>query len=178
MSIVWTADFDPQVKANRFVLQPKVNLDKLQKTSNGRIIIDLTHPQYRNITVNFSALPKFKTEPPILSAFKAEPLKPIKKTVYVFSNYDENFQIESISSKNGILKILSQEKIDGNRCKIELEIIPPLQESQKRHFEDTLSIDIKGGEKLEVRCIGAYSQKPPAPASPDASRGGGRDDKK
>ena len=157
-----TADFDSSVKATRFVLEPKVDMEKLGKGLNGRIDIGLTHPQCDTVTIPFNVLPKFKIEPPLIIIFKAEPEKPITREVWILNNYDEEFEIESTSSKKGITKVLSQEKI-GNRYKLKLEITPPAAEDKQRLFSDVFSVNIKGGEKLEITCRGFYSKKAEKP---------------
>jgi len=48
-----TADFDPSVKARKFVFKPKVDMQKLQKTLDGTIEIRLTHPDYKKVIIFF-----------------------------------------------------------------------------------------------------------------------------
>ncbi len=152
-----TADIDSSVKSTEFVLKPKVNMVSLQKKLNGRIDITLTHPQCRKVTIRFQTLAKFKTIPSSLVVLQAEPLKPAKKVVWLLNNYQEDFEVESVSSKNNFIKLLSQEKV-GNRYKFSLQITPPADE-EKRIFRDVFRINIKGGEKVEVNCSGFYRRK-------------------
>jgi len=49
-----TADFDPTVKARKFVFKPKVDMQKLQKTLDGTIEIRLTHPDYKSVIIFFN----------------------------------------------------------------------------------------------------------------------------
>jgi hypothetical protein len=78
--------------------------------------------------------------------------KPITREMWVLNNYGEDFEIESTSSQEGTIKVLSQEKIE-NRYKLMLEITPTAGEKSRRaFFTDTLFINIKGGEKLKVIC--------------------------
>ncbi|HDZ69236.1 MAG TPA: DUF1573 domain-containing protein [Phycisphaerales bacterium] len=153
-----TIDYDGSVKAMKFVLQPKVNMEKLQKSMNGRIEISLTHPQVDTITIPFNALPEFKISPPALIVFNAEPQKPVTKQVWILNNYEEDFEVESVSSKKNIIRVLSQEKV-GNRYKFELQIMPPAAEGKARIFTDVFFVNIKGGEKLEIACRGFYARK-------------------
>ncbi|MBA7562398.1 hypothetical protein ES708_04050 [subsurface metagenome] len=152
-----TAEYDTSVKATEFTLKPKVDVEKLRQQLNGRIVINLTHPQARTITVRFNTLPKFKAEPAMLTAFNAEPQKPVRKTVYILSNYDDDFEVESVSTKNDVIKVVSREKV-GNRYKLEVDLIPPPIEDNKRHFGDVLTVNIKDGGKLEIKCVGVYSK--------------------
>ena len=153
-----TADYDPSAKATKFVLQPKVNMEKLRKGLKGRIEISLTHPGYDTITIPFEVLSEFKSEPPSLIVFKAEPQEPITKEVWILSNYDEDFEIESASSQKDIIRVLSQEKV-GNRYKFELEITPPVPKGNRKFFNDVFLVNIKGGDKLSIICRGFYLKK-------------------
>lgn len=153
-----TADYDPSAKATKFVLQPKVDMEKLQKGLNGNVAISLTHPGYDKVTIPFKVLQRFKTEPPSIIVFKAEPQKPITKELWILNNYDDDFEVESSSSQKNVIKVLNQEKV-GNRYKFELEITPPTLKGNRKYFNDVFLVNIKGGEKLRVTCRGFYSKK-------------------
>jgi hypothetical protein len=152
-----TADYDSSVKATSHVIQPKVNTKMLQKHSKGLITIELTHPGCNVVSIPFDVLSRFQITPPSIILYKAEPGKSIKKTVWLRNNYGEDFEVESVSSEKGIIKVLSQERVD-NRYKFELEITPPTDTGKER-FTDVLHINIKGGEKLTVDCNGFYSKE-------------------
>jgi hypothetical protein len=103
-------------------------------------------------------MPRFKINPQSLIV-KAEPGKPATREVWVLSNYDEDFEVESTSSQEGTIKVLSQEKID-NRYKFELEITPPATEKgRKGFFTDTFFVNIKDGERLKIACRMFYLRK-------------------
>ncbi len=152
-----TADFDPSMEATRFILTPKVDLDKLQACPDGTIKIDLTHPGTNGIIIPFNTLSEFKVTPPQIIAFNAEPAKPIERKIWVFNNYGKDFEIESVSSQAGFIKVLSQDKIQ-NGFQFMLEILPPNAEDKMR-FSDILFVQIKGGEKLSIACSGFYSKR-------------------
>lgn len=151
-----TADYDSSIKAKSHIIQPKVDINKLRKRSRGHIEITLTHPKCRTVIIPFEVLPEFKIDPPSIVLFNTKPKKSIKKVVWLLNNYGEDFEVESVSSKKGIIKVLSQEKVD-NRYKFELEITPPADTGKKR-FTDVFYMNIKGGEKLRVYCSGFYSR--------------------
>jgi hypothetical protein len=153
-----TAVHDSSVKASEFVLEPKVNMEKLKSTLKGRVEITLNHPGRKKVSIPFEALSNFKTSPSTLTVLNAEPKKKVTREMYVLSSYNEDFEIESTSSKRGIIKVLNSEKI-GNRYKLDLEITPPVREGKKRWFSDALYVNIKGGEKMEIGCRGFYSRK-------------------
>ena len=154
-----TAEFDPQIKATKFVIKPKVDMEKIRKHKSGQITINLSHPQQKSLTIAYNVVPRFKITPPVLTTFKAEPKKSVSKEVYILNNYDEDFEVESVTSKNGLITVVSQEKIDASRSKIALEIIPPEKKGKKRNFTDQLIIKIKDGETLTIKCIGTYAKK-------------------
>ncbi len=152
-----TADYDPSVEATKFVLQPMVDMTKLQRMLNGYINISLTHPQSSSITIAFNALPRFKIAPPQIIAFNVEPGTPVTRKIWVLNNYGEDFKIESTSSQDGIIKVLSQDKIH-NGYQFLLEILPPAAEGQTS-FTDIFYVNIKGGQKLAVKCRGFYLRR-------------------
>jgi hypothetical protein len=152
-----TADYDPSVEATKFVLQPKVDVEKLQKQMNGFVHIRLTHPENNTIAIAFNAVSRFKITPPQIVAFNAEPGKSITRKIWVLNNYEEEFEIESISSQNDIIKVRSQDAIK-NGYQFILEITPPAKESEAG-FTDVLLVKIKGQKELEVKCRGFYLKK-------------------
>jgi hypothetical protein len=149
-----TADFDPSVKATKFVLDLKVDMEKLEKNQKGSIDFNLTHPEGRIAYVRFDVVPKYTLNPQILIVFNAVPQKPITRKVWIFNNYQEDFEIESTSSKSNTIKVTNQNKVNRG-YQLEVEITPPEQNNQLR-FTDVLNIDIKGGEKKAITCNGYY----------------------
>lgn len=152
-----TADYDPSVKETRFILHPKVDMEKLRKGLKGYIEISLTHPECKLVIVLFDALPEFESKPPSLNILKTKPNEPVTREVWILNNYGEDFEVESSWSKKGIIKILSQEKF-GNRYKFKLEITPPAIKDKTRSFTDVFYVHIKGGEKLSINCNGFYAR--------------------
>ena len=154
-----TADYDPSVKATKFVLEPKVDIEKLQKSLKGRINITLDHPMGNTAVILYSVVPKYTVNPPLLIMFDAVPEKPIVRKISVLNNYEKDFEIESLSSKNDIvaIKILEQKKIRYG-YQLDVEITPPTAEGKTR-FTDLFSVNIKGCEKLPIRCNGYYTKR-------------------
>lgn len=152
-----TADFDSSVEATKFVLQPRVDKSRLRRVTSGVIEVNLTHPECKQIRIPFSALMRFKVNPVLLYITAAQPGKTVKRDVWVLNNYEEEFEVESAKSKAGIIKVLSQEKIN-NGYKFSLEITPPDSEEKVR-FSDEFLVQIKGGEVLRVNCYGFYLRK-------------------
>jgi hypothetical protein len=153
------ADYNSSVEAAEFVIQPKVDVEKLREVLGGHVEITFAHPESDMISIPFEVLPRFKVTPPSIIIYKAGLEKSVTREVWVLSNYDEDFEVESASSLEGTIKVLSQEKID-NRYKFELEITPPATgRGRKGFFTDTFFVDIKGGERLKVACRMFYIRK-------------------
>ena len=151
-----TADIDSSVEATKFVLSPVVDIEKLNNNPKGRIDISLTHPEENTAQITFDMLPKFSTSPPLIIAFNATPEKAIVRKISVLNNYGGAFEIESGSSPNNTINVLSQEKIrDGYQLLVEMT--PPASEG-KTFFADVLVVKIKGGDELQVVCRVFYKQ--------------------
>lgn len=146
---VITVDYDSSVKAKEFVLQPKVDTVKLEQGLGGSIEFIVDHPGSNVVAVPFEVLPRFKITPPSLIVYRAEPGKAVTKEVWILDNYEEGFEVESTTTQEGTIKVLSREKVDS-RCKFELEITPPDEKGRKRFFTDTLFVNLKGGETLKI----------------------------
>jgi hypothetical protein len=154
-----TADYDPAAEATEFVLEPKIDTEKLQKNLKGRVNITLNHPQGKDAVILYSVLPKYTVNPPLLILFNAVPDKPIVRIISVLNNYKKDFEIESLSSKSNIvgIEVLEQKKI-SNGYQLEVAITPPAAEG-KAKFTDQLSVSIKDGETLPIRCNGYYIKR-------------------
>jgi hypothetical protein len=150
-----TADVDSSVKAAKFVLKPKINTDKIQENMRGFIHISLTHPEWKTVTIPFDVPPKFTIKPAQIIILNAEPNKPMQRSVRIVNNYAGDFEVETMSSQNNLIRLLSQTKVE-NSYQFELEINPPNVEGQGQVFTDILLINIKGGQKIEIPCRGFY----------------------
>jgi len=158
-----TADVDSSVEATTFILEPRVNIEAMPKNFKGRININLTHPEGKTATILFSVLPKYTVRPSMIIVWDAQPEKPMVRKVDLLNNYRKDFEIESVTSKDNIIgiKVLEQRKIN-NGYQLDVELTPPAVEN-KTNFKDELFVNIKGGEKLAIRCNGRYSKIKPKP---------------
>lgn len=152
-----TADFDPNVTAAEFTIRPRVDAAALRKVLNGRISIGLNHPQCSEVFLNFEATPVYTLNPPMIMILKAKPNTAVTREVWVLNNYKEPFEIESVSSQKGLARLVSKEPHD-NGFKLTVEIAPPVSQSKIKIFSDTIFINIKGGERLEINCRGFYER--------------------
>ena len=151
------ADFDPNVSASEFVLQPKADMEKLKTQLNGLIEIKLTHPQCRSVRIPYEVLAEFKSIPRLINLMNAKSQQAITREIIITSNYGEDFEIESTSSKNGCIKVLSREKVEKS-FKFSLQITPPPL-GKGRFFSDVFYVDIKGKDRLSIDCRGYFSKQ-------------------
>ena len=158
---VITADFDSAVEATEFVLEPKINIEKLKTNLKGNVRINVTHPGSGNINIPYSTMAMFDISRPRVVIQNADPEKPVVKEIWITSNYGDKIEIESISSSKGYMKVLSREN-EENSVKLKVQITPPVQaEKSKRYFRDEMKIKIKDNkDDLSINCNGWYPRKP------------------
>ena len=126
------ADYNPSAMATSFVLQPKVDMARLEQTMNGRIEIELTHPEYKTVSIGVNTLPRFKVSPRPIVVREARQNNVVTKTVRVQNNYQDNFELDTVYSKKGTVKFLSSQKLsDGYDLK--LNITPPARKGRSGH---------------------------------------------
>ncbi|MHC4618675.1 MAG: DUF1573 domain-containing protein [Planctomycetota bacterium] len=152
-----TTEFDAAREANEFVLKPKADIAKLRGSLHGYVRIGVTHPQCNVVTIPISVLPRFSVNPNSLLFRNVKPEERQVRELSVINNYGEDFEVESASSRNGLVKVLSREKLDRS-CKFRLEVTPP--DAQGRgFFTDVFTVKIRGGEELRINCRGFYPRK-------------------
>jgi hypothetical protein len=173
-----TATFDPNVKDTKIVLKLSADMEKLKQHPRGRALIGITHPGAASFEIDYDVLPEFTVSPPQLMAFNLKPGEPAPKEVWILGNYDNDFEIESITSLNGILKVMSKEKVkmapglssselssaddakpskkeDQYQYRLKLEVVPPADRSTT--LSDTLLVTIKGGDTLKIEYKGFFA---------------------
>ncbi|MHC4648084.1 MAG: hypothetical protein ACYTBJ_21705 [Planctomycetota bacterium] len=106
-----------------------------------------------------AVLPRFTIAPKIIFVRNARPNQPLKKELSISSNYNEQFEVESASSREGAIRLLNQQQAE-NRCILELEILPPPAEG-KRGFSDLFHVNIKDGNQPKVNCHGFCKKTSP-----------------
>ena len=167
------ADFDPNEKATKFVLRPRADLAKLERNLKGQISIDLSHPECKNVRLLYDVLPEFTINPPQILLFNLVEGKAVQREIWILSNYSDDFEIESVTSRKETVKLLEQKKIKGAatssrsagaggpdrpgvRYQLKIEITPPPVEGQRAVFSDVLDVKIKDGATLSIQCRGFY----------------------
>lgn len=164
-----TADFDPSEQATKFVIQPKVDIAMLEKTMIGRLEIGLNHPECKAITVGINTLPKFKITPKSIIVRGMAKREPIVQKLRILNNYNENFELDTVWSSKGTIKVLSNAAINDG-YELELEITPPASKNTKSIFTETFYVKTKEGLQLEIPCNVFYSKKVPASLTTDKDK--------
>jgi hypothetical protein len=167
-----TAEFDPNKKATEFTLNPKADMEKLKRSPKGQISIELTHPECKNLRILYDVSPEFTISPPTLTLFNLKADQPIRRDVWVMSNNQQDFEIESVSSQRGSMKLIESKKVPptaaeqeavskgakaGARYQLQIEITPPSLEDKRSILSDVLEVKIKGGDTLTLQCRGFYA---------------------
>jgi len=153
-----TAEFDPGAKATEFVLKPKVDLAKLEQNMRGRVSINLTHPECSNVELTYDVLPEYTISVPNIMMFGLKPGQVVAREIWILSNYEDDFEIESVLSPKGIIKLVEKTKA-GNRYQLRVEVTPPPREGGTIVVSDTLEIKIKGGKTLTIPLRGFYQDR-------------------
>ena len=153
-----TAEFDPSAKATEFVLKPKVDLAKLEQNMRGRVSINLTHPECNNVELAYDVLPEYTISVPSIMMFGLKPGQAVAREIWILSNYEDDFEIESVLSQKGIIKLVEKTKA-GNRYQLRVEVTPPPREGRTIVVSDTLEIKIKGGKMLTIPLRGFYQDR-------------------
>jgi hypothetical protein len=149
------AEFDPAVKATEFTLKPQVDMEKIQRNLRGQIIIEVSHPECKSIRMLYDVLPEFTINPPQIMLFNLKANQTIQREIWVLSNYQDDFEVESVTSQKGGIKLLDQKKV-GNRYQLKVEATPPAPADQRSVWSDVLEVKIKGGDTLTIPFRGFY----------------------
>ncbi len=137
-----TAAFDPNAKETEYVLKPQVDAAKLEQNMRGQISIDVTHPDCNNVRVMYDTLPEFEVSTATIMMFGLKAGQAVQREFWVLNNYEETFEIESVSSLKGTIKLVDK-TMTGNRCRLRVEMTPPERGPDTTVASDTLEIRIK-----------------------------------
>jgi hypothetical protein len=153
-----TAEFDPQAKATAFVLKPKADLAKLEHNLRGRVSIAVTHPECSTVDLSYDVLPEFTVSPPNIMMFGLKAEKSGERDIWILNNYQEDFEIESVTSQKGTIKLVEKTKKD-NRYQLRIEVTPPRREGGSTLVSDMLNVKIRNGQTLLIPFRGFYQDR-------------------
>ncbi|MBN2590584.1 MAG: DUF1573 domain-containing protein [Sedimentisphaerales bacterium] len=152
-----TGDYNPTIKKTEHIINLKVDMEKLPEQMNGEINVLMNHPEGTIATVFFKVVQKYETKPSLLTFRNLIENEHRKETIQILSNYNEDFEIESTSSKNNTVKMIDYKKIE-NGYEMIIEIIPPLDLEDKTRVIDTFYINIKDEKQLALECYEYYKK--------------------
>ncbi|MHC4636286.1 MAG: DUF1573 domain-containing protein [Planctomycetota bacterium] len=139
--------------------------DQLKIKCSGRIRKNRTQRRKSPRKPKQAMNPKqFTVQPPSLVLIDAEPQKPVIREVYITSTENQPFEFISAKSREGSMSVVKSGKLENNRRKIDIQIIPP-EKKENRHFSDILFLTIKLSEepgttkKIPVSCRGIFAGK-------------------
>ena len=156
-----TAEYDPTLEATEFVLEPKVDMEKLQQNLQGSLHLNLSHPEGSEISILFDVLSKYTVNPQLLIVFGAEPGKSMVRKIKILSNYDTACEVDSVSSTGETIKVkMLGQKVIPNGCELEMEVTPIAPAVEGRTiYTDTFSLHLKSGEQLSITCNAYYTAR-------------------
>ena len=165
-----SAKFDPDVEATEFVLKLQVDLEKLEGHPRGQIRLALTHPECSEVFILYDVLPEFTVIPSSLTVFDFEPGKTVRREISLFGNYQDDYEIESVTSTKGHIKLVEQSSVTGRagdmmttsepdriakRCTLVVDFTAP-EDDDTTVVSDELLIKMTSGETVTVSCRGFY----------------------
>jgi hypothetical protein len=164
-----TTAFDSEHRATELTLKPCADMAKLESLagSRGRLQIDLDHPDYKVVYVDFDVVPLFEAIPRQIVVFDAKPGEPILRSVQLRCNQAgtgsrASFDVASVVTKSGAsVEVRSVTQIDMG-CEIQLTIRLRGDGGHASFSADQLLIKMKEGPELIVPVRVFYqSQKVP-----------------
>lgn len=153
-----TADFENLPEAARQTISPRVDVENLKAGYTGTLNVITTHPEDRKVSIPFRVLPEFTLDMPWTTLWTPEPLKPLTEQALITNNYKQPFEIESVSSANGYIKMLSSEKVNTYTYNITLQLTPPALQDGKWAFADVLRVKTSTGQTIGAPVRGFYSR--------------------
>lgn len=152
-----TASVDPNAEATQFVLPLDLDVAKLEGRTRGTIGLVLTHPECARLLIPFTAVTKYRAIPSHIYLLDAVPKQPVTRNLSVVSELDPDFEIESIETETGFVKVVKRQKT-ANGYSLELEITPPPRKGELRVYTDRLHVHV-GRHDVAVNVRAIYSSQ-------------------
>ncbi len=149
---VATAQFDPDARATEHKITLTLDREKLRQYSRGNITITVDHPHTNKVSVYYFAELPFAAKPTTSSIRQAKPGESRRSSVTIVSNYGEEFELGDISSQDGHISVVGQEKTeDGYRIDFDFNV--PADKTSG-YVTDHLIVSIKDHpeDQIDVRC--------------------------
>ncbi len=161
------ATFDRSAQATEFALPLTADVERLQKVPTGSLMLTLTHPECKQVTIGYRLRSGFQFAPALPMCFDAKPNVPVRKTVYLSNNEGRDFEIASFSSERNVVEVVEKAKIapqdgEGARYRLQVSMLPPAKTTgAERIFTGTLPVHLTTGQTLKLDCRGFYATEPP-----------------
>jgi hypothetical protein len=131
---------------------------RLEEIVNGRIEIELTHPECKTVSIGLHATPRYKISPRPIVVRDVYGSGGVTKKVRIKNNYNDDFEVQSVRSKKGLVEAVGSRALkDG--YELDLRITPPAQRGRASHFTDVVVVKLKNGRSLEIPCNGFYPRR-------------------
>jgi hypothetical protein len=150
-----SGEFDPNTQATEFSIKLHADMEKLARNVRGVISIDLTHPECGNIRVPFDVLPEFTINPAYIVVWDLKSGQTLERDIQVRGNYQNDFEIESVSSQKGMVTLLDKKKVDDH-YELRIQIKTPERTDNAAMTTDVVEVKIKGGETVSIPFRGVY----------------------
>ncbi len=162
------ADIDLNKIAKEFVLQPRVDLEKLGslKIPKGVVRIAHTHPGCDVIKLYYDLVRRYAFAPKRFLVLNADPKQTKIQRLTILDNYADSlslmadgkesmFAIESVACEKGSTVLKSTKQVQDG-FQLTFEIKPP-EPAGQRLFQDVITIKLSIGDELQVPVNGIYS---------------------
>lgn len=150
-----SVQYNPNEMATQFVLKPTVDIKKLRSLPEGDFRISLSHPDCKIISGTYYAPPRFSVSPQIITISQADPSKTIVKTIYVTSNYNEDFDVKTTFANHSVVNVLDTQK-NRNVYQVTVGINPPVARNGEKMFSENINLSLPGIDSFSVQCTGYY----------------------
>lgn len=158
--------FDPNHRATRFVLKPRVDMNSLQALDRpGReISLHLSHSECGHVSIRFDLIPPFVVAPHEIFIVNAQPGRCVTRRLEVRENHGSSpggLVINRVTMNSGAAVLRGLETI-GAVCIVQLDITPPAPEPGRRYRRDELTLGTADGKefKIKVRILYAWGSSP------------------
>ncbi len=167
-----TALFDPEVLAQRHELNLMVDPDKLHELTNGVVSILTDHPRAASANVNFNVVQPFVARPQIRTIFDGVPGQSRRSSVTIVSSFNEAFELGDVSSRDGHITVVNQEKTQ-NGYRIDFDFNLPA-DGTNASLKDELIVPIKDrpNDTVKITCNAIFARQPAPQVSSSAGSGG------
>lgn len=91
-------EFNKYNISNKHALKPVVNTRYLSKNLNGTIMFKINHSKCKEVRVRWTCLKEFEINPTVFIVRNAIAGESLKRKIYIKSNYNQPFEVESIYS--------------------------------------------------------------------------------